>query len=84
MGEAYLLIASLYASSANSCGSSEFEKRMVYVAALDMAKTAAAVDPLIERELKSISRVTRLLRQIKKQSLLKDWNLEALIKLDVG
>ena len=46
MGEAYLLIASLYASSANSCGSSEFEKRMVYVAALDMAKTAAAVDPV--------------------------------------
>lgn len=45
MGEAYLLIASLYASSANSCGNSEFEKRMVYVAALDMAEKAAAVDP---------------------------------------
>tara|TARA_B100000809_G_scaffold263953_1_gene318488 strand:+ start:3040 stop:4395 length:1356 start_codon:yes stop_codon:yes gene_type:complete len=46
MGEAYLLIASLYASSANTCGNSEFEKRMVYVAALDMAKRAAAVDPV--------------------------------------
>lgn len=46
MGEAYLLIASLYASSANSCGTSEFEKRMVYVAALEMAETAAAVDPV--------------------------------------
>ena len=46
MGEAYLLVAGLYASSANSCGASEFEKRMVYVAAMDMAKTAAAVDPV--------------------------------------
>lgn len=45
MGEAYLLIASLYASSANTCGNSEFEKRMVYVAALEMAEKAAAVDP---------------------------------------
>ncbi|MEI6866701.1 hypothetical protein [Flavicella sp.] len=46
MGEAYLLIAGLYASSANSCGTSEFEKRMVYVAASDMAQKAAYVDPI--------------------------------------
>jgi len=46
MGEAYLLIAGLYASSANSCGTSEFEKRMVYVAAQEMAEKAAAVDPV--------------------------------------
>lgn len=46
MGEAYLLIANLYASSANSCGKSEFEKRMVYVAAQEMAQTAANVDPV--------------------------------------
>ena len=46
MGEAYLLIAGLYASSANSCGTSEFEKRMVYVAAQEMAERAAAVDPV--------------------------------------
>jgi tetratricopeptide (TPR) repeat protein len=45
MGEAYLLIASLYASSANSCGNSEFEKKMVYVAALNLANKAATVDP---------------------------------------
>jgi tetratricopeptide (TPR) repeat protein len=46
-GKAYLLIASLYASSVNSCGSDEFEKRMTYVAALNKAKKAAQVDPSI-------------------------------------
>lgn len=46
-GKAYLFIARLYQSSVNSCGSNEFEKRMVYVAALKMAKRAAAVDPSI-------------------------------------
>jgi tetratricopeptide (TPR) repeat protein len=46
MGEAYLLIAGLYASSANTCGTSEFEKRMVYVAAQEMAEKAVAVDPI--------------------------------------
>lgn len=45
MGKAYLFIASLYAKSANSCGSDEFEKRMVYVAALNKAQKAQRVDP---------------------------------------
>jgi len=45
MGSAYLLIANLYASSANSCGTDEFSKRMVYVAAADKARRAKAVDP---------------------------------------
>ncbi|WP_188598615.1 hypothetical protein [Polaribacter pacificus] len=47
MGNAYLLIAGLYGTSINECGSNEFEKRMVYTAALDKAKRAAAVDPSI-------------------------------------
>lgn len=47
LGKAYLLIAGLYASSVNSCGSDEFEKRMTYVAALNKAKRAAQVDPSI-------------------------------------
>lgn len=47
MGKAYLLIASLYASSANDCGKSEFEKKMVYVAAMNMAERAGSVDPSI-------------------------------------
>ncbi|QTD37109.1 hypothetical protein JL193_13435 [Polaribacter batillariae] len=46
-GKAYLFIASLYTSSVNNCGSNEFEKRMVYVAALNKARRAAAVDPSI-------------------------------------
>ena len=29
MGKAYLLIANLYASSANGCGKTQFEKRAV-------------------------------------------------------
>ncbi len=45
MGKAYLFIASLYARSANSCGKDEFEKRMVYVAALNKALKAKQVDP---------------------------------------
>ena len=45
MGHAYLLIANLYASSANSCGTDEFTKRMVYVAAANKARQAKAVDP---------------------------------------
>ena len=45
MGKAYLYIASLYAKSANNCGSNVFEKKMVYVAALNMAKKAQKVDP---------------------------------------
>ncbi|WP_088323639.1 tetratricopeptide repeat protein [Polaribacter tangerinus] len=46
-GRAYLFIARLYQSSVNSCGSDEFEKRMVYVAALRMAQRASNVDPSI-------------------------------------
>lgn len=47
MGSAYLLIANLYASSANTCGTDELSKRMVYVAAADKARKAKAVDPSI-------------------------------------
>lgn len=45
MGKAYLYIASLYAKSANSCGNDVFEKKMVYVAALNKAQKAQRVDP---------------------------------------
>ncbi|TXD47948.1 tetratricopeptide repeat protein [Polaribacter sp. IC073] len=46
-GRAYLFIATLYQSSVNNCGENLFEKRMVYVAALNMAQRAASVDPSI-------------------------------------
>ncbi len=46
-GKAYLFIARLYQSSVNSCGKGEFEKRMVYAAALRQAQRASSVDPSI-------------------------------------
>jgi len=45
MGKAYVLIASLYAASANDCGTTQFEKRAVYWLAAKTARRAAAVDP---------------------------------------
>lgn len=45
MGKAYLLIANLYASSANSCGTDEVSKRMVFVAAANKARQAKQADP---------------------------------------
>jgi uncharacterized protein (DUF2344 family) len=47
MGKAYLLIARLYAKSANKCGEDEFSKRMVFVAAVDKARKAKEVDPSV-------------------------------------
>lgn len=44
-GKAYLLIANLYAGSANSCGTTAFEKRAIYWKAADMARKAGRVDP---------------------------------------
>ena len=49
MGRAYLLIANLYASSANNCGSTQFEKRSIYWLALKEAKKAASVDASIKK-----------------------------------
>lgn len=46
-GIAYLKIANLYASSANICGSTTFEKRAIYWKAAEMAEKAARVDASI-------------------------------------
>ncbi len=46
-GKAYLLIASLYASSANDCGTTTFEKRAIYWKAADVARQAGRVDPAL-------------------------------------
>lgn len=43
-GISYLRIGALYAASANSCGTTTFEKRAVYWRAAEMADRAAAVD----------------------------------------
>jgi len=47
MGRAYILIARAYAASANGCGTDEFSKRMVYVAAANKVRTGMRVDPSI-------------------------------------
>lgn len=44
-GKAYLLLANLYASSANDCGETPFEKRAIYWKAADVARKAGRVDP---------------------------------------
>lgn len=49
LGKAYLLIANLYASSANDCGNTQFEKRSVYWLAANMARKAASVDASIKK-----------------------------------
>jgi len=46
-GKAYLLIANLYATSANACGSTPFEKRAIYWKAASMARKAGTVDPAL-------------------------------------
>ena len=49
MGKAYMLISSMYASSANSCGNSQFEKRAVYWLAAKIARRAASVDSGVKK-----------------------------------
>ncbi len=51
-GKAYLLIANLYATSANACGSTAFEKRAIYWKAANMADKAARVDPSLSSRAK--------------------------------
>jgi tetratricopeptide (TPR) repeat protein len=49
MGRAHLLIASLYASSANDCGENQFNKRAIYWLAADLARKAGRVDASIKK-----------------------------------
>ena len=49
MGKAYILIANLYASSANACGDSQFNKRAVYWLAAQTAQKGGRVDASIRK-----------------------------------
>ena len=49
MGKAYILIAGLYAESANNCGNNQFEKQAVYWLAAQTARRAAIVDPSLKK-----------------------------------
>ncbi len=55
MGSAYLLIANLYASSANSCGKTTFNKLATYWLAAQMADKAAAVDPALAKHARKVA-----------------------------
>jgi tetratricopeptide (TPR) repeat protein len=48
-GKAYLLISSLYASSANNCGTTQFNKRAVYWLAANMAEKAGKVNGSLKK-----------------------------------
>lgn len=48
MGKAYLKIASMYANSANQCGSTTFEKRAIYWKAAQIARKAGKSDASIK------------------------------------
>ncbi|NER15269.1 hypothetical protein GWK08_17565 [Leptobacterium flavescens] len=47
-GRAYLLIAKMYADSANKCGTTPFEKRAIYWKAAELARRARRVDPSLK------------------------------------
>ena len=49
LGKAYLLIASLYADSANDCGENQFNKRAIYWLAAQTAIKAGRVDASLKR-----------------------------------
>lgn len=49
LGRAYLLIARLYASSANNCGDTQFNKRAVYWLAANVARKAGQVDASLKK-----------------------------------
>ena len=49
LGQAYLLIANMYASSVNGCGDSQFNKRAVYWLAAQTAQKAGRVDASLKK-----------------------------------
>lgn len=49
LGKAYLAIASMYAKSANNCGTDNFSKRAVYWLAANEAAKAGRVDPNMKK-----------------------------------
>ena len=56
MGYAYLLIAGLYAQSANECGNTRFEKLAIYWKAAELARKAAQVDPTVSKRARQIAK----------------------------
>jgi tetratricopeptide (TPR) repeat protein len=81
LGRAYLLIANLYADSANDCGDTQFNKRAVYWLAADLARKAGSVD----NSLSSIAKKTAESysgRAPSKTDIFTEGNEGAVIKFD--
>ncbi len=49
-GKPYILIAKMYAGSANNCGTTKFEKQAVYWVAVDKLVKAKSIDPSVAEE----------------------------------
>jgi len=49
-GKPYILIAKMYAGSANKCGTTKFEKQAVYWVAVDKLYKAKSIDPSVAEE----------------------------------
>jgi tetratricopeptide (TPR) repeat protein len=49
-GEPYLLIGNMYASSAKTCGSNDFEQKAIYWVAVDQYMKAKSIDPGVTEE----------------------------------
>ena len=81
LGRAYLLIASLYASSANDCGETQFEKRAVYWLAANIAQKAGRVDASI-RKLANKTRASYLGRAPSKTDIFTEGNEGISIKFN--
>ena len=76
-----MLIASLYASSANDCGDNQFEKRAVYWLAANIAQKAGRVDASI-RKLANRTRESYLGRAPSKTDIFTEGNEGTSIKFN--
>ena len=81
LGKAHLMIASLYASSANDCGNTQFEKRAVYWLAAKTARRAARVDASLKKNANKAAKSYEG-RAPSKTDIVKEGNEGAIIKFD--
>ena len=81
LGKAHLMIASLYASSANDCGNTQFEKRAVYWLAAKTARRAARVDASLKKNANNAAKSYEG-RAPSKTDIVKEGNEGAIIKFD--
>lgn len=53
-GDAYVLLAQVYAAAEGQCGNNVFEKKAVYWAAIDKLRTASSVDPAVSNKARKL------------------------------